>query len=162
MDWWRYPLNAILWVWTLPIGLGWLLNRRGARIGTMIDLDTGAEIPIHEVRWWIGGFSTAFWPGVLLSAKRASQLRDALETHGVATRHTPGVPMELVLHERRHVAQQALLGPLFLLAYGLAFLVLWPISGGWYAAYRAIPFERDARAWAAKRLAKGGVIIRPG
>ena len=45
--------------------------------------------------------------------------------------------LPLALHERRHVAQNLVLGPLFMPLYGL----LWLVFG-----YERHPLERDARA----------------
>jgi hypothetical protein len=55
---------------------------------------------------------------------------------------------DLRVHERVHVVQGQLLGPLFLLAYGLEFVVRWAAGGcgDWRPAYRALIWERWARA----------------
>lgn len=53
---------------------------------------------------------------------------------------------DLRVHERVHVVQGMLGGPLFALAYGLTFLWFWIASGfnNWYLAYIKIPFETQA------------------
>ena len=52
----------------------------------------------------------------------------------------------LRVHERVHVAQGALLGPIFMISYVLFFLGKWASQGfkGWYRAYRWNPYERQA------------------
>ncbi len=52
---------------------------------------------------------------------------------------------DLRVHERVHVVQGMIGGPLFALAYGLSFLAIWVWRRrGWKDAYYAIPFERQA------------------
>jgi hypothetical protein len=130
------------------------------------------EVPIHEARWWAPGYSTGFWPGVLLSKRRADQLRRALRDRDQVTVHTPlwvGL-LELVLHERRHVWQQAVAtGVGFLVSYGVTMVVLmvpWVFRRPsrrraiWFEGYWRVPWEADARSWAATRLARGDCYIR--
>ena len=51
----------------------------------------------------------------------------------------------LRIHERCHVAQGLVGGPLYMLAYGIHFLWLWKVKGlEWKAAYRNIVFEAQA------------------
>jgi hypothetical protein len=60
-------------------------------------------------------------------------------TLGFCILFSPGSSQDprTAVHERRHVAQNLVLGPLFMPLYGL----LWLLYG-----YRAHPLERDARA----------------
>lgn len=54
--------------------------------------------------------------------------------------------VDLRVHERVHVVQGMIGGPLFSLTYGLTFLwfFAWAPSKGWRAAYRRVPFEVQA------------------
>lgn len=55
---------------------------------------------------------------------------------------------ELAVHERTHVVQGFVLGPLQPILYGVFFAYAWARNpaGGFEAAYRANPFERHAYA----------------
>lgn len=55
---------------------------------------------------------------------------------------------DLRVHERVHIVQGMLGGPLFALAYGLTFVWFWVASGfaHWHIAYMKIPFEVQAYA----------------
>lgn len=75
--------------------------------------------------------------------------RPAAQTHGwliVYADKYARADTEIRVHERVHVVQGMIGGPLYVLAYGLTFVwhLLWDPSAGWYAAYMRIPFERQA------------------
>lgn len=68
--------------------------------------------------------------------------------------HWKVIDNELMLHESRHLQQQKLFGGvLFLLTYALSFVILLPFKRfSWFDAYYAIPFEKDARSYANKKI----------
>ncbi len=75
--------------------------------------------------------------------------RPAAQTHGfliVYADEDARADIEIRVHERVHVVQGMIGGPLYVIAYGLTFLwfYLWNVRAGWYAAYMRIPFERQA------------------
>lgn len=119
--WW---LRALLWLWTFPIPVFAALNSK--RVLTVLD----SGIEVAEYRWWGNGrFTVGAYPKILRPPGK-------------------GMPRPALLrHELRHITQQLWVGGIaFVVSYGLMWLVLWPIKGfDWEAAYRAIPWERDAR-----------------
>jgi hypothetical protein len=51
----------------------------------------------------------------------------------------------LRVHERTHVIQGMIGGPLYIITYGLLFLVIWAWQRrGWLEAYMSIPYEKQA------------------
>lgn len=124
------------WIWGLPgLALGLLV---AALVGA--DLVSGPEparlytAPVKAL-WSAGWAATTIGPCIFLWAP--SRRFDAV----------------LLEHELVHVEQWARWGPLFLPLYLLAFarallgeLVRLRIRGAWLRAYRAIPFEAEARA----------------
>ena len=122
-------MKWLLYLWTFPCPLMALVNRREPAT----DLED-----VWVYRWWLGGrrFAFAAWPFIYVAEA------------GDARR------VELMHHEDRHLQQQLWVGGLlFLLSYGVCFIVLWPVKGfDWYAAYRAIPWEVDARRYAARQV----------
>lgn len=63
--------------------------------------------------------------------------------------------VDLRVHERVHVVQGMIGGPIYALTYGLSFLWFWVASGfgPWKAAYHKIPYE--IQAYRIGDLAKG-------
>jgi len=127
-----YPFSR-RWRWFLP---GYVLALPNTVIGLVLSLFYGA----HHWRWSDGCLEA--------TCKRIIGNPGA-QTHGFVIfyshnefRARPG----LRVHERVHVVQGMLGGPLFVLAYGLHFLWLWAWSGfgPWWPAYKRICFERQA------------------
>ena len=70
---------------------------------------------------------------------------------------------ELRVHERVHVVQGFLLGPLFPILYGLMFAwyFLRSPKDGWYPAYMKIPFEKQAYPIGHRKTGWGSTSDRP-
>lgn len=132
----KYLKFIILFIWTFPVPLMSIFNRQ-QKAGTF-KASEGKEISVWVYRWWGGtrNFATAAWPSIYVPRVQ-SIMKD-----------------ELMHHEHRHIQQQLLVGGiLFLLTYGLSFLVLLPFKKfKWYDAYLAIPWEVDARKYANKKI----------
>lgn len=139
---------VLLWIWTFPCPLMAWVNRRGPSVLPM-PKDEPLHLPGHgtarvqwayEYKWWGGSrrFSFAAWPYIYLSRQVRAQ------------------DDELMHHEHRHLQQQVRVGGLgFLLSYGFCFLALWVWKGfRWYEAYRAIPWEVDAREYAKAKVSE--------
>lgn len=127
-------MRFLKYVWTFPLPLMALVNTGAAAKAGGEDIRYNGGYPILVYKRWLAGrrFAFAAWPAIFVANEE-----DAFRS-------------ELMAHEYRHLQQQEWLGGIgFLLAYGLCFLALWPIKGfRWYDAYRAIPFEVDAREYA--------------
>lgn len=138
--------KVALWAWTFPLPLmGWV-NTKGPKLlamGRSAPLGTPGVPELcqwaYEYKWWGGSrrFSFAAWPYIYVAYPEYATRRE-----------------ELMHHEHRHIQQQVWVGGiLFLLSYGLCFVALWPFKGfDWYRAYRAIPWEVDARAYASRKM----------
>lgn len=121
----RSILRPALYVWALPATL----------IGLAVALICGAS----DWRWK--------WGALECTVKRTIPPWAVAQTFGFVILYRPAVPWARVrMHERGHVRQCLVLGPLVLLAYPLASLVAWA-SGDHY--YEANYFERNADAYAA-------------
>lgn len=121
-------LHVLLFIWTLPISLGALLNRKER-------LEDFEGRQVWTYRFWFQGFATAFWPYVLVPSAR--------------TRNN----IKLLHHENCHLKQQAWFGVTFLPLYGLFFVVLFVVFGfQWRKAYEHNPFEIWARRYADRRV----------
>ncbi len=128
------------WKWFLP-GYLWALPH------TLVGLLLALVYRAHSFRWSDGcleaiggrikGGTTRIWG------------TPAAQTHGwlifyadeVYRTHSP-----FRVHERAHVVQGFIGGPLFVLAYGIAHLVGWLRTGSFWAGYHANPFEVAAYA----------------
>ena len=118
-------MNWFFWIWTFPISLGALLNRKQR-------LSDFGKTRVYTYRLWFRGYATAFWPYILVPHYRNRNNR------------------ELMFHERRHHHQQMLFGPFFLPLYLLCSGVL--IIFGPRRAHRWNPFEIEARAYARRKM----------
>ncbi len=125
--WQFFPLNVA----------GWLCCKSHA-IGTY------KGVPVHTLRFWIPGFSAMFGDRIGLSPKHihAPNLNQAFpfEEHMVSGK--------LLEHEFVHTKQVARhTGAWWILQYGAEWLgrFLSTQIFQWYAAYRAIYYEREAR-----------------
>ena len=117
MTWW-WPLGAL---WSLP----------GSILGLLISLVCRPS----SLRWSDGA--------VVIRVRKCIPAMACAQTWGVVilatvAGDTPGI----LRHERRHVLQWFVLGPLFLLAYPLCSLYAWMRGGD---GYRDNPLEADAR-----------------
>jgi hypothetical protein len=123
------PLAALGYAWATPTTLGslalfllpmWVL--RQARPG----------------RWRDGAWEWVVRPGSRFWRWYSKKGAWAGTTLGWCILFSPGAAEDaaIALHERRHVSQNLLLGPLFIPLYALLWL-------GW--GYEAHPLERDAR-----------------
>lgn len=112
-----------------------LFNRKERALSFM---DGNREIGVWVYRAWFGGrvYATAAWPFIYVPDRPAAR------------------SIKLMHHEHRHIQQQCAVGGLlFLLTYGLSFIVLLPFKKfNWYEAYLAIPWEVDARKYAEKMM----------
>jgi hypothetical protein len=128
--------------------LGYLLALPATLIGILLAVPYGARRPRWsdgclelEARRMIGRPRGQTWGWLIYYRDRAAREDGRLRAH-----------------ERVHVVQGFVGGPLFLVAYAVAFGVLWlRRGGGWRAAYRASPFER----WARDREGRSGGWGRP-
>lgn len=123
---WSAPVGVFIWMVVL---LAWAtrLVRLAGPIPSSLGLALRFYVPDGAPAWWLkrwDGWTAVSFP------------------YGMAT-HTKDVEDRLVRHEARHLKQWAVLGPLFLPAYGVAGLVAL-VRGGKF--HHDNWFERDARA----------------
>ncbi len=123
----RWPLIAAAYLWAGPytclgISLGWLLGGKFEMVSGVVEIH-GPRIAFVLERLLVPALAITLGHTVL------GQNDIAL----VVTR----------THERVHVRQYSLWGPLFVPAYALASLVLWIAGRDWY---RDNPFEKAAYA----------------
>ncbi|NJK87976.1 MAG: hypothetical protein HC923_00305 [Myxococcales bacterium] len=119
------------WVWLFPAPLMRYINVR-EKVGEF----EGRNVYVY--RRWTSGRNFAFAFGNDIFVPRASTFSNT----------------ELMWHEYRHTQQWWALG-----FFGMAFtylgllLVYLPVHGfDWYTAYVALPHERDARAFARRKM----------
>ena len=125
-------IRVLQWVWAFPLSLvGWAIaGRNPGPNGTRIWF-TGYPIRVHR---YACRYATALWPYILV--KRPEQVRS----------------IELMHHEARHLHQQMWVGGvLFSLTYAVCWLALLPFHGA-QGAYRRVPWERDARRYAHRKM----------
>lgn len=120
-------MRWFFWIWTFPISLGALLNRKER-------LEDFQGRRVYTYRIWFRGYATAFWPHILVPRSRNR------------------LNVELMHHENRHLQQQMVLGPFFLPLYLVCSGVL--VIFGPRRAHRWNPFEIEARAYAKKKMRK--------
>ncbi|MGA7181437.1 MAG: hypothetical protein WBX11_17880 [Thiobacillaceae bacterium] len=132
-------IRLIVYLWVSPVTLLGLLFSAVSRV-------TGGGGHFHSGVWeaWGG------WPASLLE----SGLPFAGSVAAITIGHVVlGVSEQVIhdtrAHERAHVRQYELWGPLFLLAYPLAGAWAWSSDGG---PYSDNPFERAARKAEVKRI----------
>ena len=120
---WATPTTvASLILWFLPM---WVLGQ------------------LRPVRWYDGVWEWALMPLSWFEERYCHRSNYAATTLGycIFLCHGYENSNRIHVHERRHVVQNMILGPLFLPLYALGYLI------GWYrgATYRMNPFEVDAR-----------------
>lgn len=130
------------WKWFLP---GYLLALPHTLIGFLLTL------------FCYRGQGWRFRDGVLeCTAGRTKKGRTRIwgrpgaQTHGFLVVYASSAArrfLPLRRHERAHVVQSFVGGPLYAILYGLFFLGLFAYHRDWRTAYRANPFERQARGY---------------
>lgn len=116
---------------------------------TVVGLALALVYRSHSWRWSDGCMEAL--AGRLPDGRTRIWGRPSAQTHGWLILYADARVREsprLRAHERVHVVQGFVGGPLFPIAYGLSFLVLFAADRfrSWRNAYLAIPFERHARA----------------
>jgi hypothetical protein len=125
------------WRWFLP---GYLMLLPMTIIGLLQCL-----IVYRAASWrWSGGCIECVG-GERIWGKPGAQTPGLVITYRDENARSSG---GLRVHERVHVVQGMIGGPLFALGYGLSFLWFWAASGfaHWHIAYMKIPFEVRAYA----------------
>ena len=122
------PLTGLGYAWATPTTLGSLV---------LFLLPLWALRQARPARWRDGAWEWSIRPGSRFWRWYSRDGGWAGTTLGFCILFSPGAADEpsTALHERRHVFQNLMLGPLFMPLYAL----LWVACG-----YRAHPFERDA------------------
>jgi hypothetical protein len=124
------PLTAVGYAWATPT--------TAASLAAFL-LPMWALRQVRPGRWREGAWEWNVRPGSWFWRKYSRDGGWAGTTLGYCILFSPGAAEAAgtAVHERRHVAQNLIFGPLFLPVYAL----LWLACG-----YRAHPLERDARS----------------
>lgn len=112
----------LTFLWTFPLPLVGLLNRK-------MKLLSWRDHPVYVYHFWPSRrFALASWPTILVPrpGTRSNQ--------------------SLMKHEARHLEQQRRWGGIiFLVSYGLMFVLLFMWHWNWRKAYEGVWWEVDAR-----------------
>jgi len=131
------------WKWYLP---GYILALPHTLVGILIAL---VFYRCHSWRWSDGCLECI--GGTNSEGRSRIWGRPMAQTHGwliISEDRYAQLDIDIRVHERVHVVQGFIGGPLYVLAYGAHFLYTFARGGGkdWYATYAANPFERQAYA----------------
>ena len=138
------------WRWFLP-GYAWAL------LGTLIGLLLCIFYRAHDFRWH-QGVLTCVAPKSNVIGHPGAQTWGWLIIYTDPRYRTEPWGAELRTHEYTHVAQGFVLGPIFLLVYGLFFVVFYFTKQpdeqvGWHDDYMRNPFEKHAYRVGARHTA---------
>lgn len=133
------------WKWFLP---GYILALPHTLIGLLIAL-----VFYRPRQWRLADGAIECVAGRMKDGRTRIWGRPGAQTHGFLVVYASSAArryLPLRRHERVHVVQAFVGGPLYAILYGCTFVANFLKSQDWHSAYEAIPFEVSARKYEQK------------